>query len=348
MVFADSIVVNSQFTRQTVLETFPSLQREQKQSSNNNSNDNSNSSTWSKDDSFLLPILYPVLDTSAVDRDVSSDINDFPTFQQKPIVSLNRFERKKNLELLLQAIQWLEEHGSLPGGVDQIPPVVIAGGYDIKNVENVEYRGELQNYCNTQLSPALRDKIIFRQSISDAERTYLLKNAMVVVYTPTKEHFGIVPLESMYCETPVLAVNSGGPLETISDGKTGFLCEPTGEAFGTKLQTLIANPQQAVSMGQAARKHVVARFSRDHMLKQWKQLIDNAVVQGQARQIRNATTYQLLQALTTLFDALLLFLVLWIFTLLLRFCAILHPTEALWSGIQRLVGLKLYNYGDEF
>ena len=32
------------------------------------------------------------------------------------------------------------------------------------------------------------------------------------------EHFGIVPLESMYVGTPVIAVASGGPLETIVPG----------------------------------------------------------------------------------------------------------------------------------
>jgi glycosyltransferase involved in cell wall biosynthesis len=29
----------------------------------------------------------------------------------------------------------------------------------------------------------------------------------------------------MYLETPVIAVNSGGPTETIIDNETGFLCQ---------------------------------------------------------------------------------------------------------------------------
>ena len=45
------------------------------------------------------------------------------------------------------------------------------------------------------------------------------------------EHFGIVPIEAMYSELPVIAVNDGGPTETVVDGLTGFLCKPDPESF---------------------------------------------------------------------------------------------------------------------
>ncbi|TXH61693.1 MAG: glycosyltransferase, partial [Thiothrix sp.] len=31
------------------------------------------------------------------------------------------------------------------------------------------------------------------------------------LYTPEKEHFGIVPIEAMFNNAPVIACNSGGP-----------------------------------------------------------------------------------------------------------------------------------------
>lgn len=46
-----------------------------------------------------------------------------------------------------------------------------------------------------------------------------------LLYTPDREHFGIVPLESMQMGLPVIAVNSGGPTETIAHKETGFLCK---------------------------------------------------------------------------------------------------------------------------
>ena len=57
--------------------------------------------------------------------------------------------------------------------------------------------------------------VIFRTSISSAERNALLDVSTALLYTPANEHFGIVPLECMQRGTPVIAVNSGGPIETV-------------------------------------------------------------------------------------------------------------------------------------
>jgi glycosyltransferase involved in cell wall biosynthesis len=42
-------------------------------------------------------------------------------------------------------------------------------------------------------------------------RSWYLQNCVGVLYTPEREHFGIVPIEAMYNEAPVIACNSGGP-----------------------------------------------------------------------------------------------------------------------------------------
>jgi glycosyltransferase involved in cell wall biosynthesis len=60
---------------------------------------------------------------------------------------------------------------------------------------------------------------------------------------PVDEDFGMSPVESMACGTPVIGVNDGWLKESIIDGKTGFLihprCEPADiiEAV-KKIQTL--------------------------------------------------------------------------------------------------------------
>ncbi len=47
--------------------------------------------------------------------------------------------------------------------------------------------------------------------------------AKVTVICAENEPFGLVPVESMSYGTPVIAHNSGGPTETITHKKNGFL-----------------------------------------------------------------------------------------------------------------------------
>ena len=64
----------------------------------------------------------------------------------------------------------------------------------------------------------------------------LLRSALCVAYTPHREHFGIVPLEAMYAGSPVVAVDSGGPRETVVHGVTGLLVDGTVGGFASALR----------------------------------------------------------------------------------------------------------------
>lgn len=50
---------------------------------------------------------------------------------------------------------------------------------------------------------------------ADEDKIALLKRSRAILYTPDKEHFGIVPIEAMYLGTPVIAVNSGGSFTNV-------------------------------------------------------------------------------------------------------------------------------------
>lgn len=71
--------------------------------------------------------------------------------------------------------------------------------------------------------------MIFLPSISTEEKESLLARCLCVIYTPTDEHFGIVPLEAMAAAKPVVACCSGGPVESVVDGVTGILCASVPE-----------------------------------------------------------------------------------------------------------------------
>jgi alpha-1,3/alpha-1,6-mannosyltransferase len=112
------------------------------------------------------------------------------------------------------------------------------------------------------------ERVTFLRSFSDSEKTALLSAASAVIYTPAHEHFGIVPLECMAVCRPVIAAASGGPLESVRDGVTGFLREPTPAAFADAMATLLSEPARARAMGKAGRTHVIAHFSREAFARQ--------------------------------------------------------------------------------
>lgn len=152
--------------------------------------------------------------------------------------------------------------------------LIMAGGYDERLSENVEYYEELKKIAH---SLNLDDDITFLRSPSDEIKTRLLKNSQALLYTPDKEHFGIVPLEAMYCQLPVIAVNSGGPLETVEDHNTGYLCSQTAEDFAEKMRHLYENPQLAVKMGERGRQRVVKHFSFTAFSNCLDELVKNLV-----------------------------------------------------------------------
>jgi glycosyltransferase involved in cell wall biosynthesis len=107
------------------------------------------------------------------------------------------------------------------------------------------------------------------------------------VYTPFREHFGIVPLEAMYAGSAIVALNSGGPKETVQDGSTGYLVDlKPGDAFEyleTAIENIIANPLKAIEMGIKGHEHVKSKFGIKTFQSQWSLLIMDARANGKIR-----------------------------------------------------------------
>ncbi|RXG73372.1 Alpha-1,3/1,6-mannosyltransferase ALG2 [Armadillidium vulgare] len=132
-----------------------------------------------------------------------------------------KYERKKNVSLAIEAFYSLLKNLQTLHEVNL--KLIIAGGYDPRVCENIEYFSELVSLAENL---GIKEKIEFLKSPSDEAKISLILKSTCLIYTPSNEHFGIVPIESMYLGTPVLAVNSGGPTETVLDGITGFLKRP--------------------------------------------------------------------------------------------------------------------------
>lgn len=268
---SDQIVVNSTFTKSIFHKTFTNL-------------------------ALVDPgVIYPCVDVKQAERDNSEAESELRQFmKQKPFfLSINRFERLKNIELAIGAFSQFKK--SLPLGIE-CPRLVLSGGYDARVSENVEYLKELESLCNSLdlKHVSIRGRLVvmppstevmFLPSVKTSLKNALLKAADLLLYTPTFEHFGIVPVESMLSKTPVLAINRGGPLESIvsydgnnSDKATGFNRPNDVDQWADILTQFYVTMDEdtKLNLGENGRVRAQALFSRDQMSEQFQAYLKEA------------------------------------------------------------------------
>eukprot|EP00300_Choanocystis_sp_HF-7_P004626 c13610_g1_i1.p1 GENE.c13610_g1_i1~~c13610_g1_i1.p1 ORF type:complete len:252 (+),score=48.73 c13610_g1_i1:521-1276(+) len=249
---AHRVLVNSKFTKSIFRETFTTLRDIDPQ------------------------VVYPAVDVKAFLRtnQLALPFTNNPP-QMITFVSVNRFERKKKIELAVDAfalvLQRLEHEAP---ELSRRVQLVIAGGYDPQVLENVEYLEFLQRRC---AALKLREEsVVFKPDVPFKLLVQYMHEARSVVYTPDREHLGIVPLEAMGAGVPVIAVASGGPLETVLHNETGFLVQPEPAAFAEAMVTLTLKPELAQKMGERGLTHV-RRFDRRRMGDELDQIVHDLV-----------------------------------------------------------------------
>lgn len=232
---AHKILVNSKFTAGVFRDTFKRLQVEP-------------------------DVLYPTMNTDVFDNTTPLPLSQIFTLEFPDngilFLSINRYERKKNLKLALDAMNELKKR--LSSNEWSHVHLVMAGGYDTRVKENVEHYDELVSHANIL---GLTEKVTFMKSPSDIEKISLLIHCHCLIYTPPNEHFGIVPIEAMYASKPVIAANSGGPTETVLNGVTGFLCSLKPEDFANAMLKCIKNEDTRTKMGKAGQDRMKTQFS---------------------------------------------------------------------------------------
>lgn len=249
---AHSLLVNSRFTRAVFAKSFSGI-------------------------ASTPRVVYPCVDTHPpasplpIESPTHKHLNS-----SHLILSINRFERKKNISLAIHSFALL--HPQLRHASSS--RLIVAGGYDPRNAENAQYHTELTQLCDTlklqhatcknyisALSLPDSVDVIFLLSIPASLKAELLNKARLLVYTPSNEHFGIVPLEAMLACTPVLAVNSGGPLETIVEGETGWLRAPDEREWSKVMKQALFEMSDAdiKIMGEQGKQRVEREFSKEKM-----------------------------------------------------------------------------------
>ncbi|MBN8640961.1 MAG: glycosyltransferase family 4 protein [Flavobacteriales bacterium] len=118
----------------------------------------------------------------------------------------------------------------------------------------------------------LEDKVKILPFTKDLNAIWNITDIAVMPSTEA-ESFGLVAVEAMYAQKPVIGSDLGGLKEIIQNNETGFLIEPNNEeAFSKALTTLIENPELRDLFGQKGHQRVKEEFSLDRYVKQFEVL----------------------------------------------------------------------------
>ncbi len=102
----------------------------------------------------------------------------------------------------------------------------------------------------------------------------LLSLVDVVMLTSKMEANPLCLLEAMASEKPVVASRVGSIIESVHDGRTGYLAAAgDSQGMAARVLELLQDCQRALSMGRAAREAVIARWSVDRMVRGYEDLI---------------------------------------------------------------------------
>jgi glycogen synthase len=212
-----------------------------------------------------VPIIYNGIDLEEYRAVESrSRIDRFGIDPSKPyVLFVGRIARQKGIIHLVNAIRYFD-----PG----FQVVLCAGAPDTP---------EIAEEMKTAVAEAQRshDGVIWIEEMVDTEtKIQLYSHAAVFVCPSIYEPFGIINLEAMACETPVVASAVGGIREVVVPGETGILVsfaqmsdspfealdpDAFSRALADGVNTLMRDPEKRRDLGKAGRRRAEALFGWD-------------------------------------------------------------------------------------
>jgi len=175
---------------------------------------------------------------------------------KKVVIFVGRLTWEKGVVYLLKAASGIKgEIFIIGGGAEKVNLKQFAARKKLKNVHFLGY---------------------FGKEYVEELREFYKRADCVVVPSVCDEGLGIVVLEAMASETPVVATNKGGIPLAVKNGRTGFLVRAkSGKVIADVVNKILNNEKLRQELGNNARKLVEERFDwleiKDRVLKYYQE-----------------------------------------------------------------------------
>ena len=249
---ADAIIAVSNGMRQDILDCYPDV------------------------DPAKVHVVYNGIDTDAISKveDNSALIKHGIDPERPYVLFVGRITRQKGIMHLLRAAELLPQEVAL---------VLCASSPDTPEL------GQEVSDQIAKLSATRTGVHWLKDQLPRSELVQVLSHSTVFACPSIYEPLGIVNLEAMACEVPVVASDVGGIPEVVVDGVTGTLVhydENDTTAFeagiAKALSLVVADPELAKRMGQAGRQRAVEDFGWDRIAQETIAIYQKVISDGSA------------------------------------------------------------------
>ncbi|MFT4245053.1 MAG: glycosyltransferase [Micrococcaceae bacterium] len=153
----------------------------------------------------------------------------------KTVLFVGRLDSEKNIDLIIQAMRYLDKDVHLN---------IVGDGIEKKKLEKLVVENKLV------------ERVHFLGKLSDAELRQQYISADVFCMPSTAELQSLATLESMCAATPVVAANAMALPHLVKDGKNGYLFEPGDvEDLTQKLNLVLnASDEERKEMGKVSKE----------------------------------------------------------------------------------------------
>jgi phosphoheptose isomerase len=155
---------------------------------------------------------------------------------ERLILQLGRMVPRKGVDTVIRGFALLFNQYSIPAKL-----TIVGGESDEPNPVITPEIGRLQAIAQEE---GVSDRITFVGRRGREALKLYYSAADIFITTPWYEPFGITPVESMACGTPVIGANVGGIKFTVRDGETGYLVPPKNpDAIAERIAHLYQHPE---------------------------------------------------------------------------------------------------------
>ncbi|MFL5465165.1 MAG: glycosyltransferase [Gemmatimonadaceae bacterium] len=124
----------------------------------------------------------------------------------------------------------------------------------------------------------LGPRIQWHGNLSQSRLPAFYQQASAVVLPSVDEGLGLVAVESLLCETPVVAFDSGGLRDVVQNEKTGLLVKAGDRAaLARALDDLLTRDEKGRDLGRAGRLYALSAFAPESAARRYAEIYRQVV-----------------------------------------------------------------------